>query len=64
MIWHYKGGECQTLEEELQSRNPPHDDVIDALASAIDIAVKPTKSFGSQRKSVIQWDTHKYRGAA
>lgn len=64
MIWHYKGGECQTLEEELQSRNPPHDDVIDALASAIDIAVKPTKSFGFQRKSVIQWDTHKYRGAA
>ena len=64
MIWHYKGGECQTLEEELGTRNPPHDDVIDALASAIDIAVKPTKHLGSQRKSNIQWDVSKFRGAA
>ena len=64
MIWHYKGGECQTLEEELQTRNPPHDDVIDALASAIDIAVKPTKSFGSSRQSNINWDSLKFRGHA
>ena len=40
-IWHYRGGNCQTLEEELVMRHPPHDDVKDALANAIDIAVIP-----------------------
>lgn len=40
-IWHYKGGNCQVLEDELILAHPPHDDVMDALASAIDIAVPP-----------------------
>jgi phage terminase large subunit-like protein len=64
MIWHYKGGECQTLEEELASRNPVHDDVIDALASAIDVAVKPAKNISSSRKSSIVWSEMKFRGQA
>ena len=63
-IWHYKGGECQTLEEELASRNPPHDDVIDAFSNAIDIAVRPTKNLSAERKSSIDWSAFKYRGAA
>lgn len=37
-IWHYKSGNCQLLEEELLFVNPPHDDIKDALASAIDFA--------------------------
>jgi hypothetical protein len=41
-MWHYQGGNCQLLEEELILQNPPHDDIKDALASAIDIAVAPT----------------------
>jgi len=41
-IYHYKGGNCQLLEEELVTRNPPHDDIKDALSSAIEIAVKPS----------------------
>ena len=41
-IWHYKGGNCQILEEELIMENPPHDDVIDALTAAIDVAVAPS----------------------
>lgn len=41
-IWHYLGGNCQTLEEELVLTNPPHDDCKDALASAIQIAVAPS----------------------
>jgi len=41
-IWHYLGGNCQTLEEELVMTNPPHDDVMDALACAIDTAIAPT----------------------
>ncbi len=28
-IWHYKGGNCQILEEELIMNNPEHDDVKD-----------------------------------
>ncbi len=41
MIWHYKGGECQNLEEELVLQRPPHDDIKDALASVVEIAVPP-----------------------
>lgn len=40
-IWHYRGGHCQTLEEELKQKHPPHDDIKDALAAAVDIAVPP-----------------------
>ena len=41
-IWHYQGGNCQILEEELTVGNPAHDDIKDALASAIEIAVPPS----------------------
>lgn len=41
-VWHFKGGHCQTLEDELIMKHPPHDDVKDALAAAISIAVPPT----------------------
>lgn len=43
-IYHYKGGNCQLLEEELVSNNPPHDDIKDALASCIEIAVRPSSN--------------------
>ena len=55
-IWHYHGGFCQILEEELTMQNPAHDDVKDALASAIDICIPPSGSsmlswsLGSQEK--------------
>ena len=45
-MWHYLGGNCQILEDELSLENPPHDDVKDALASAIEIAVIPSISSG------------------
>lgn len=40
-LWHYVGGHCQILEEELVLENPPHDDVKDSLASACEIAIAP-----------------------
>jgi Uncharacterized protein conserved in bacteria len=43
-MWHYQGGYCQTLEEELVLNNPPHDDIKDALASAVSICLAPTGS--------------------
>lgn len=50
-VWHYQGGNCQTLEEELVLQNPPHDDIKDALASCIDICIAPAysrKGMGTQ----------------
>jgi hypothetical protein len=44
-MWHYEGGNCQTLEEELLLNNPPHDDVKDCLASCVDSSVAPTGAF-------------------
>ena len=44
-IWHYLGGNCQVLEEELILQNPAHDDVKDCLASVIDMAIPPSKQF-------------------
>ena len=40
-MWHYKGGNCTLLEEEILSNKPPHDDIMDALTAAIDIAYAP-----------------------
>jgi hypothetical protein len=42
-IWHYKGGNCEILEQELVLRRPPHDDVKESLANAIAIAKPPTR---------------------
>lgn len=34
-VFHYKGGLCSLLEEELILDNPPHDDIKDALAAVL-----------------------------
>lgn len=54
-MWHYRGGNCQILEEELVMANPPHDDIKDCLTAAVDIAVAPASRnwSGSQRNSKI-----------
>jgi hypothetical protein len=66
-IFHYTGGFIQVLEEELLFQNPPHDDVKDALASAIDFAdgYAPVNSYARQRenKQVIQFHS-KWGGVA
>jgi len=46
-VWHYKGGNCQSLEEELVMVHPPHDDIKDALSNAIAIAITPKQKFGA-----------------
>jgi hypothetical protein len=50
-IWHYRGGNCEILEEELVLDNPSHDDIKDALASCIAFSVAP--SAGSMRTNSI-----------
>lgn len=41
---HFEGGYNSELEEELVMARPKHDDIKDALASAVEIAVKPRKN--------------------
>lgn len=41
-LYHYRGGNCQVLEDELTMARPPHDDVRDAIAAAVGIAVAPS----------------------
>lgn len=53
MIWHYQGGECQNLEEELILRKPPHDDIKDALAAVCEMAVPPISSGRTIQKGNI-----------
>lgn len=48
-MWHYMGGNCQALEDELVSTHPAHDDCMDALASAIEIAVPPAGRMNQDR---------------
>lgn len=43
-MWHFEGGWTPVLEEELIQARPAHDDVKDALASAVGIAIKPKQS--------------------
>jgi hypothetical protein len=60
-MYHYDGGNCQILEEELVLRHPPHDDVKDALTAAIDISVAPTSSFygnKSKGRQMREMNTH------
>lgn len=45
-VWHFEGGWTKALEEELILARPAHDDIKDALASAVSIAVKPFASKG------------------
>lgn len=49
-IWHTKGGYMNMLEDELVLAKPPHDDLKDALASAIDAVVPPAKRRSSKNK--------------
>lgn len=45
-VWHYQGGNCQLLEEELILIRPPHDDMKEALANAMNIAIAPRQRWG------------------
>lgn len=55
-MWHYRGGNCSSLEEELISTKPPHDDIKDCLAAIIEIAVAPQ----ARRKAQVTNNTVYY----
>jgi len=61
-MWHYQGGYCQVLEEELSLTNPPHDDVKDALASVIDACVAPSSHMRERTDNVVSFAHSKFGG--
>lgn len=65
-VWHYKGGNCQILEEEIIAAKPEHDDVVDALCGAIDILKPPARNTMKKKVSNIVYDSRfggvAYRG--
>lgn len=64
-IWHYPSGNIQVLEEELIFQNPPHDDVKDALASAVDFALAPLNIFTIRKEMIPAFNYHnKFGGVA
>lgn len=44
-IFHYRGGNCELLEAELLAAKPEHDDIKNAVADAVEIAVPPFEIF-------------------
>ena len=63
-VWHYKGGNCELLEEELIMAHPPHDDIKDALTGAIDIAVPPRQSGRTTLKTRNVLYSNRFGGVA
>lgn len=62
-MWHPIGsGNVQLLEEELQYTNPPHDDIKDALASAVDFANPPTNFYRQNINKAPEFEFHKRWG--
>jgi len=61
-IWHYRGGFCQLLEEEIRLSRPPHDDMKDALASAIDFARAPRRSHTNTNEQTNVIRTSRFGG--
>lgn len=53
MVYHYKGGYCQVLEDELTSNHPAHDDIKDCLAAAVDVIIPPTNRRNKAYKTNI-----------
>jgi phage terminase large subunit-like protein len=62
-MYHYKGGMCQALEEELVVANPPHDDLKDALTSAIDVAVAPAGGNWARKAIKSNVTYHRFGGS-
>ena len=52
-IWHYRGGYCSILEEELVLQNPAHDDLKDTLATAIQHIIRPSQMNAHRSRSRV-----------
>lgn len=58
-MYHYKGGYCGMLEEELMLENPPHDDIKDTLAIIVSGNIrKPSVAMGTNSNDVVNIAYH------
>ena len=57
-VWHTEGGHTPALEDELVQARPPHDDLKDALASAVSIAVRPATSMTGKMQDFFTTNTN------
>ena len=55
-VYHRKGGYTTVLEEELLLARPAHDDIKDALACAVEIAVAPAKRRAKGQNNVLSFN--------
>lgn len=55
-VYHFEGGYTPILEEELIMARPPHDDIKDALTSAIEVSRPPMKRKTKNRDNVVQFN--------
>lgn len=56
-IWHFQGGYTPALEEELILARPPHDDIKDALACVVEIALPPRRVKERQKSNPIKFSS-------
>lgn len=61
-IWHYQGGYCQVLEDELVVAKPSHDDCKDALSAAIDVSIPPSNTSSSGPNQAMIYVNSKFGG--
>ena len=52
-IWHYRGGTCEDLEQELIMFNPPNDDIKDAFESVCGILRPPLNMVMKTREKKV-----------
>lgn len=57
LIWHYRGGHTQNLEDELVQRFPVHDDLSESVCNAIAISVAPSKK-AEKKSNVLMFQPH------
>lgn len=57
-VWHYRGGNCQVLEDELILQFPPHDDCKDALATCIESLHPPAAASMAHNRGSAKVITH------
>lgn len=55
-MWHFRGGYTDVLEEELVMARPSHDDIKDALASVVEISVKPKRARNGRKTNILQFN--------
>jgi hypothetical protein len=57
-VWHYHGGACEELEQELRMKHPKHDDVKDALAMAVDAVYAPRTGYSDRIRQRSRLEAH------